>query len=35
MMDFGKNSVFILASYGVTLLTLGTLVILTLRKPRK
>ncbi len=35
MMDFGKNTVFILASYGVTLLTLGTLVILTLRKPRK
>ena len=35
MMDFGKNTVFILASYGVSLLTLGMLVILTLRKPRQ
>ena len=35
MIDFGKNAVFILASYGVSLLTLGALVILTLRKPRQ
>ena len=35
MIDFGKNTVFILASYGVTVLVLGILVLLTLRKPRK
>jgi|GEM_PF-2775312 len=35
MIDFGKNTVFILASYGVSILTLGTLVIITLRKPRR
>jgi heme exporter protein D len=34
MIDFGKNTAFILASYGVSILVLGTLVILTLRKPR-
>lgn len=34
-MDFGKNTAFILASYGVTLLTFGVMVIYTLRKPRK
>lgn len=33
-MDFGKNTAFILASYGVSLVTLGLLVILTLKKPR-
>ncbi len=35
MMDFGKNTAFILASYGVSILTLGALIVLTLRKPRK
>ena len=35
MIDFGKNTVFILASYGVSFVTLGVLVILTLRKPRR
>lgn len=35
MIDFGKNTIFILAAYGISILTLGTLVILTLRKPRK
>ena len=35
MMDFGKNTVFILSAYGISILTLGTLVILTLRKPKK
>jgi len=35
MIDFGKNTVFILSAYGVSFLTLGTLVILTLRKPRR
>ena len=35
MIDFGKNTAFILAAYGVTLLTLGALVINTLRKPRR
>ena len=34
MMDFGKNTAFILASYGVSLVTLGLLVILTFKKPR-
>ena len=35
MIDFGKNTVFILAAYGVSILTLGVLVVLTLGKPRK
>lgn len=35
MIDFGKNTAFILASYGITAVTLGLLVILTLRKPRR
>lgn len=35
MIDLGKNASFILASYGVSILTLGTLVVVTLRKPRK
>jgi len=35
MIDFGKNTAFILAAYGVSLLTLGALVIYTLRKPRR
>jgi len=35
MIDFGKNTVFILSAYGISFLTLGTLVILTLRKPRR
>lgn len=35
MIDFGKNTAFILAAYGVTFLTLGALIIHTLRKPRK
>jgi len=35
MMDFGKNTAFILASYGISILTLGVLVIHTLRKPRR
>jgi len=35
MIDFGKNTAFILSAYGVSLLTLGALVIHTLRKPRK
>jgi hypothetical protein len=35
MIDFGKNVNFILASYGISILTLGVLVLITLRKPRK
>ena len=35
MIDFGKNTAFILASYGISILTLGTLIVLTLRKPRR
>ena len=35
MIDFGKNTAFILASYGISFLTLGTLIVLTIRKPRK
>jgi len=35
MIDFGKNTAFILASYGISILTLGALIILTLRKPRR
>jgi len=35
MIDFGKNAVFILAAYGVSILTLGALVIHTIRKPRR
>ena len=35
MIDFGKNTFFILASYGISILTLGSLVLLTLRKPRR
>ena len=35
MIDFGKNTAYILAAYGISILTLGSLVILTLRKPRK
>ncbi len=35
MIDFGKNTAFILGAYGISILTLGALVILTLRKPRK
>jgi len=35
MMDFGKNTAFILSAYGISILTLGTLIILTLRKPRR
>ena len=35
MIDFGKNTVFIVSAYGMSILTLGTLIILTLRKPRK
>jgi heme exporter protein CcmD len=35
MMDFGKNTAFILASYGASILVLGALVVHTLRKPRK
>jgi heme exporter protein D len=34
MIDFGKNTAFILAAYGLSFVTLGTLVLLTLRKPR-
>jgi len=35
MIDFGKNTLFILGSYGISMLTLGTLIVLTLRKPRQ
>ncbi len=35
MIDFGKNTAFILASYGASIVTLGALVILTLKKPRR
>ena len=35
MIDFGKNTLFILASYGVSIATLGTLIVVTLRKPRR
>ena len=35
MIDFGKNTVFILSAYGISIFTLGTLIVLTLRKPRK
>ena len=35
MIDFGKNTAFILAAYGISFLTLGTLIVLTLQKPRR
>lgn len=34
MLDFGKNAVFIWASYAVSALGLGALIVATLRKPR-
>lgn len=35
MIDFGKNTAFILAAYGISIVTLGALIVLTLRKPRQ
>lgn len=35
MIDFGKNAVYIWASYGVSFVALAGLAIWTLRKPRK
>ena len=34
MLDFGKHAVFIWAAYGLSALTLGALIIYTLRRGR-
>jgi len=35
MIDLGKNASYILSAYGVSIVTLGVLIIHTLRKPRR
>jgi len=35
MLDFGKNAAFIWASYGLSAIAIGGLIIMTWRKPRK